>query len=244
MKNNNELSLNDWTFADILPLKIRKNFIVIGDSVSADETYNNKDKTYAKIVANLVGGKLIKNYAIGGTTVTYMYKGSNIEIEYGDNLTAIDGVRVTKKAYINKELNNIDFAFIAFGHNDQYFQPPLDDDKSFSIDNFDSAHSFKGSYRYIVNLLRLANPDIKIILLNCTYSEYSARSDRWEYHLSYLDYRNAITELANELNCKLIDPWDYMKKYFDAKDKKFYYHDDVHISQNGHQKLAEYIMKC
>ena len=82
VKKENSLTSN-WTFEQLIESKQRKNFVVIGDSVSADETYFNKDKTYASLVSNLVGGKLIKNYAIGGTTATYMYKGSNIEKEYG-----------------------------------------------------------------------------------------------------------------------------------------------------------------
>lgn len=232
-----------WNFEQIATEKTRKNFIVIGDSVSADETYFNKDKTYAKLVADLVGGQLIKNYAIGGTTGTYMYKGSNIEKEYGDNKTAIDGVRVTKAAFGNGELKDVDYAFIAFGHNDQYFQPPLDAPGTFNVKNYDSAHSFKGSYRYMINLLRLANPKVRIILLNCTYSEYAVRSDAWDYKYTYDDYRKAIREVAEEMDCKLIDPWNYMKKYFDGNTTKAYYHDVVHLSVLGHHKLRDFVMK-
>ena len=39
-------------------------------------------------------------------------------------------------------------------------------------DTFATCHSYKGSYRYMINVLREANPYMRIILLNCTYSEY------------------------------------------------------------------------
>jgi len=170
-----------------------------------------------------------------------MYEGSNIEKEYKDNEVAIDGCRVAKRAYEKKELNDIDYAFIAFGHNDQYFQPPLDN-LEHNIDEISNCLSFKNSYRYIVSLLRKANPNIKIIIMNCTYSEYAARSNQWEHVLTYNDYRKAIKEISDELDTFYIDPWDYMKTVFDGKTSRKYYYDDVHISPLGHQYLTKFII--
>ena len=220
-------------------------FIVIGDSTSAEETYDNKGYTYCHKICKALSGRFTHNYAIGGTTVTYMYKGSNIEKEYKNNLIAIDGVRVVKKAYKNNELANIDVAFIGYGHNDRYFQPPIEDlsCQKYSLNSFNSCHSFKGSYRYIINTLRKANPKILIVILNCTYSEYLLTSKQWNYSLSYLDYRRAIYEIACEMHTKYIDPWNYMKQYYDFSKENKYYHDVVHFSRDGHAKLAEYILK-
>ena len=223
-----------------------KNIVAFGDSVTATSTIGT-NKTYVDLFANKFNMNFVRNYAIGGTTATYMYEGSNIYKEYKDNTNAIDGCRVVYNAYTNNELNNIDYAFIAFGHNDQYFQPPIsaDGDDKYCIDNtFASAHSFKGSYRYMINVLKKANPNIRIILLNCTYSEYDKNlKSPYGEEYTYFDYRVAIKEIANEFNCRYIDPWDYLKEYFDFKKENYYYKDSVHLSINGHKKFYEYIIE-
>ncbi|MCQ2742069.1 MAG: SGNH/GDSL hydrolase family protein [Bacilli bacterium] len=232
---------NNWTFEQRKNDFKDKRFVVFGDSVSANETYQNNGKTYCHLLCNYLGAEYVKDYAIGGTTVTYMYPGSNIEKEYKDHKVAIDGVRVLKRAKEAGELDNIDVAFIAFGHNDQYFQPPLDkegDDGS----SLDKAHSFKGSFRYMVKELRKVNPNIEIVILNCTYSEYDLNSKEWDRVYYYDDYRKATAEVAKELNCKLIDPWEATKPYFDGKTAKVYYHDDVHLSQEGHKIIFNYVL--
>ena len=222
-----------------------KRIIAFGDSVTANATIEFK-KTYFDYFASKFKMVNVKNYAIGGTTATYMYKGSNIYKEYFNNTTAIDGVRVVKSAYDAGELSNIDYAFIAYGHNDQYFQPPIsvEGDDIYDLNSFDSCHSFKGSYRYMINTLKLANPDIRIIILGCTYSEYDLTNpSKYGKKYSYIDYRNAMKEIALEYNLTYIDSWDYLKTYFDAYNKKYYYKDSVHLSAEGHILLADYIIK-
>ena len=142
-----------------------KKIVAFGDSLTAQSTIKCP-KTYLNLLFNDCGMKYFENYAIGGTTATYMYKGSNIDKEYHDNTTAIDGCRSVKRAVENHEIDDIDYAFIEFGHNDQFFQPPLDskDDNTLSLSN---CVSFKASYRYMIRMLRKANPKIKIIILNC-----------------------------------------------------------------------------
>lgn len=223
-----------------------KNLVVFGDSVSAVATINNSKATYSYLFASNYKMNLVNNYAIGGTTATYMYQGSNIYKEYASNSEAIDGCRVVNKAYLNNELNNIDYAFIAFGHNDQYFQPPisvLNDRRYCDDDTFSTCRSYKSSYRYMINVLRKANPNVKIILLNCTYSEYDKNlPSPYGSKYSYLDYRLATTQIAAEMNCKLIDPWNYMEPYFDFNKGFTYYKDSVHITEKGHKLLADYII--
>lgn len=222
-----------------------KKIIAIGDSVTANATVGGEDTYFNKFAKhyNMVIGT---NYAIGGTTATYMYDESNIYKEYKNMNHAIDGVRVVNKAYINNELNDVDYAFIAYGHNDQYFQPPItsDKDNNYDVNSFDSCHSFKGSYKYMINTLRLANPNVKIILLGCTYSEYDKTyPSKYGKTYTYQDYRNAIKELAEEMDCKYIDPWEYMKDYCDYTTNNHYYLDAVHLTVNGHDKLVEFLYK-
>lgn len=231
-----------WNFSD---MKENENIVAFGDSVTANATIN-ADLTYVRKIAKTYGLNFFNNYAIGGTTGTYMYPGSNIWKEYRTLTDVLDGPRRVKQAVDNGEIDNVDYAFIAYGHNDQYFQPPItvEGDDVYNTDNFDNAHSFKGSYRFMVNCLRAANPRIKIILLNCTYSEYCLTSGRnWGSEFLYEDYRNAIEELAEELDCKTVDPWNYMKTIFDANTRNVYYKDVVHLTVKGHEKLAEYLIK-
>ena len=142
------------------------------------------------------------------------------------------------------ELDNVDYVFIAYGHNDQYFQPPItvDGDDSYAVNSFDSCHSFKGSYRYMIETLKLANPNVRIILLNCTYSEYDkSNPSRYGKTYSYADYRNAISEIGTEYNLTTIEPWEYLSIFFDAHDNKIYYKDAVHLSERGHLELGQFI---
>ena len=223
-----------------------KKIAAFGDSVTADATIGSSGKTYPRIISERFNMEFSKNYAIGGTTATYMYVGSNIYKEYKNNKTAIDGCRVVYNAFANDELYDLDYAFIAYGHNDQYFQPPItvDGDTEYCVNNtFATCNSYKGSYRYMINVLREANPNVRIILLNCTYSEYDkALPSPYGNKYSYTDYRNATKEIALEMNCRYIDPWDYMKDYYDYGSKYMYYSDSVHISAKGHQLLANYIV--
>lgn len=221
-----------------------KKLVSFGDSVMANATIG-ADLTYVRHIANEYGLNFVRNYAIGGTTATYMFPGSNIDKEYHGNTDAIDGVRVVKQAYDNGELNDVDYAFIAYGHNDHYFQPPItvEGDDEFNIENFDSAYSFIGSYRYMINLLRLANPNIKIIILNCTYSEYFYDGSQYGNKYTYLDYRKAQYQVAEEMDVKIVDPWNYLKTIFDGTTRNIYYKDVVHLTVKGHDKLGTYLKK-
>ena len=228
-----------FNFAD---MKEKEKIVAFGDSVTANATIG-ADLTYVRQLAKEYKLNFVNNYAIGGTTATYQFPGSNIEKEYYGSDFAIDGVRVVKKAYDSGELNDIDYAIIAFGHNDHYFQPPItvEGDDQFDINTFESAYSFKGSYRYMINLLRLANPNIKIIIMNCTYSEYCYDGGNYGNKYTYLDYRKAQYDIAYEMDVKIVDPWNYLKPLFDGKTRKIYYKDDAHLTVKGHEKLGSYL---
>ena len=218
-----------------------KSLLILGDSVSAKETIGLANKTYSKLIEENFDLKYLHNGAIGGTTLTYMYEGSNIDKEYHSNEKAIDGCRVVKKLEEENKLKDFDYVFIAYGHNDQHFKDEIEEENK-TVNSLDDVHSFNNSFRYIVQTLRKHNPFVKIMVLNCTYSTYdingnSPYGNKYGYH----DYRKANKEMAKELNLKHLDPWDYMKQYFDFNKEWIYYQDCVHISPKGHQKLYEFI---
>ena len=226
-----------------------KKIVAFGDSVTAEATIA-PSKTYYTLFAEHFNMIKVKNYAIGGTTGTYAYFGSNVNREYGYETPYLDGCRVVNNAVNNNEINDVDYAFIAYGHNDQYFQPPIDvkGDENVNINNFSTCNSFSGSYRFMISKLRSANPNIRIILLGCTYSEYDKTNptryavDK-DHPITYADYCQAIDDISIEMRCRLILPWNYMKQYFDYNNGGFYYKDSVHLTGNGHQKLYEYIIE-
>lgn len=218
-----------------------KNLLVIGDSVSAQATIKD-GKTYSTLLKEACNMNILDNQAICGTTLTYMYENSNIDKEYHDNKDAIDGCRVIKKLEDENKLKDYDYVIIAFGHNDLYFQTPLDEE-NIKFEQLNDIHSFKNSYRYIINKLKKNNPNVRIIILNCTYSEYAnALSSPYGKNITYQSLRKASEEIAKDYSIKIIDPWDYMKQFFDYETNKFYYQDSVHLSKNGHVKLFEFIL--
>lgn len=220
-----------------------KNLLILGDSVSAKSTIGFENNTYSDLLKKHLNINILHNAAIGGTTLTYMYEGSNIDKEYHSHEVAIDACRLVTRLAIDNKLKDFDYVIIAYGHNDQFFKPEVDQENSDKVVNLEQCKSFKGSYNFIINTLKKHNPNIKIIILNCTYSEYDIASispygNKYNYH----DYRNASYEIAKEHNLKHIDPWDYMKQFMDYQTNNHYYKDSVHISPLGHQKLFEFLL--
>ena len=218
-----------------------KNLLVLGDSVSAQATIGN-NKTYSTLLKEALNINILHNAAIGGTTLTYMYEGSNIDKEYHNHEVAIDGCRVVSRLAVDNKLKDFDYAIIAYGHNDQFFKPEVEQENT-DINYLEQCKSYKASFRFIINTLRKHNPNIRIIVLNCTYSEYDIASvSPYGTKYNYLSYRNASKEIASEYKLKYIDPWDYMKPYSDYQTDKYYYQDCVHISPNGHKVLFEFLL--
>lgn len=218
-----------------------KNLLILGDSVSAQATIGN-DKVYATLLKENLGIKNVYNAAIGGTTLTYMYEGSNIDLEYHSNNVALDGCRVVTNLAIDNKLKDFDYVIIAYGHNDQHFKVPLDESNT-KVNYLSDCHSFKNSFRFIINTLKKHNPNINIILLSCTYSEYDKVDvSPYEGNMTYSDYKKAYQEIAKEYQLTILDPWDYMKQFFDYKTKAFYYKDSVHLSKNGHVELFKFLI--
>lgn len=219
-----------------------KNLLVLGDSVSAQATIGD-GKTYSTLLKEKLNIKTLLNAAIGGTTLTYMYEGSNIDKEYHSHETAIDGCRVVTRLALDNKLKDFDYVIIAYGHNDQYFKPEVDQDNNENVSTLEQCKSYKNSFRFIINTLKKHNPNIRIMVLNCTYSEYDIVSKSpYGDKFNYESYRQASKEIASEYKLKYVDPWEYMKPYSDYTTTNYYYKDSVHISPNGHKLLFEYLL--
>lgn len=239
---------------------VGKNIVAFGDSVT--DYVTNNAKSYYERFADIFGMNAVKNYAIGGTTAHYGYVGSNLYNEYfyngswitdGAGRKVVDGPQRVKNAYDANELANIDYVFIAYTHNDQHFQPiPTHDGyDDYNLNSFDSCASFKGSYIYMIETLKLANPNVRIILMAPTYAMYDVTGvahngdNYYGKEYNYSDYRQMIKEAAAETNTKYVNSWNYLKDYFDSHPvnggSRKYYNDIVHLSKTGQQVLAEYL---
>ena len=240
-----------------------KSIVAFGDSVT--DYVTNRANSYYENFAEIFGMNAVKNYAIGGTTAHYGYAGSNLYNEYfnkgtnnwivdGSGRSVVDGPQRVKNAYTANELNDIDYVFIAYGHNDQYFQPvPTQEGyDDYNLNSFASCASFKGSYIYMINTIKLANPNARIIILGPTYSMYDVAtvahngSNFYGKEYNYSDYAQVLKETAAETNCRYVNSWNYLKDYWDydpLDSSKFrtYYNDIVHLSKKGQQVLAEYM---
>lgn len=244
-----------------------KNIVAFGDSVT-DYATNNQDGYY-ELFAKHFGMNAVKNYAIGGTTAHYGYEGTNLyneyfdksagkwimdgQIEDGKKRSVVDGPQRVTNAY-NKthsfdKLDEVDYVFIAYTHNDQYFQPVLTHDgyDEYEFGNFESCKSFKGSYAYMIKTLRKANPDVRIILMAPTYAEYNLSGiSYYGKETDYADFRKVIKEVAEEYNVKYVNSWNHLKDYYDFDIVKWtgnhqYYKDAVHMNANGMKQLTNYL---
>ncbi len=218
-----------------------KKLVVFGDSVSAQATIGN-GKTYSQILEENMEMSSRNNFAIGGTTLTYTFAGSNIYKEYhnANGTLVVDDAVTNVSKHIN-ECKDADYVFIAYGHNDQYFQPAIDsEDDLTDIFSLKNCESYKGSFRWIIRKLKEVNPSVRIVILNCTYSQYDLTKDtKYGTKYGYEDYRQASKEIAQEFSCRYLDPWDYLKPYFG---KGGYYKDSVHLTELGHEELYKFII--
>ena len=220
-----------------------KKLLVLGDSVSARLTIGLENKTYSMLLQDELNLKEVDNQAIGGTTLTYMYEGSNVDKEYHSHEVAIDGCRVVSRLADQNKLHDVDYVIIAYGHNDQHFKDEIEEENNTNVRYLEQCHSYKNSFRYIVNTLRNHNKNVRVIVINCTYSEYDKTGNSpYPNKYGYQDYRNANKEMAEELNLKYVDPWDYMKQFFDFRENAFYYMDAVHLTKEGHKELFKFLL--
>ena len=233
-----------------------KKIVAFGDSCTANSTVGGED-TYFNMFAeyyNMIDGG---NYAIGGTTATYGYVGSNIHKEYAGT-TFYGGPQRIVEVYKQNLLDDVDYVIISYVGNDRYFQAPIDDpnapaynlnlNKNVNVEDaslYASAHSFKGSYRHMVNTLRQINPNIRIIVANYHYSYFDINNySRYGTEYTVEDYRTAVREVADELGVKYINQYQHIKNYFDyglnGNGTCKYFSDSVHYTVEGHKILLDY----
>ena len=169
----------------------------------------------------------------------------------------IDGCHQVYEKLSKGELDNVDYLILNYGYNDLYYQVDItvDGDDVYCVDDtYACCKSFKGSYRYMVNCARKANPNVKIILMNMMFTKYTYDDGGYPagYHfnkgIKIHDYRKAIFELSEELDAKIVDAYNYMKEQYDYDPERpqsttWVYKDTVHYTVYGQKKIADYFYK-
>lgn len=211
-----------------------KKVLIFGDSVSYGAGLKAGESKWWEILQSNLGFNAT-NYAVSGTTMTYMYAGSNIEKEYRSSGRMFNGV-----GFILSNINQVktaDYIFIFYGHNDLYFQPPIGDSNE-APKTLDECTSFKASYAYGIKTIQENNPKARIILITPNYSIYTPNPN-YNIHLGYADYNEAILDLAEYYRLKTYYIWELTKE---AHEKQSILADNVHMNARGHQILADYIL--
>lgn len=243
-----------YRFDDIAAELKDKNISAFGDSVTADATVGDTSSVYPRKFALKYKMNFIENYAVGGTTGSYSTFNENIMKEYGGTkYQYLDGCDLVYNH--RNDLKTVDYLFISYGYNDLYYQVKIDDerDSTYCADGtFACCHSFKGAYRYMINVARKANPDIQIICNNINFNEYDPDSGafgkgyKFDTGLRQIDYRKAIFEIGYEMDVKVIDTWNYTKNLYDKDEPEGVYKvykDYVHLTKFGQNQLSKYIFK-
>lgn len=184
------------------------------------------------------GKDLSNNFAIPGTTMTYEFVGSHIYDEYHANTSVFrkNGTSlITSKIAYTKD---VDYVFIAYTHNDQYFQIPIgtNDDLPKTIED---CNTFKGCYAYAIHAIQKANPKTRIVIIAPNYSKYGT-SENYDIGLRYPDYIQALEEIAAKYQVKYINLWPKTEEE-QNKPNVDLLADTVHLNAAGHKLVAEII---
>lgn len=236
-----------------------KNVVIFGDSVTVGAGVST-NKRYWELLRDELEFKGVKSFAVGGTTMTYMYDGSHIKNEYYSgfgrhfNGTSFITVPTTQEKVNNYTSNEdkltasaignearikaTDYLIIFYGHNDMYFQVPIGTTE-YLPKNLNQCTTFKASYAYALNYIKSVNPDVRILLLAPQYSEYAPNAS-YNKNITYADYRNAIKDMAAYYKVKCIDLWDESAV---ANQSEPILQDAVHPNNYGHRVIADIIKK-
>ncbi len=233
-----------------------KNVTIFGDSVTVGAGIGT-NKRYWEILNKELNFANVDSFAVGGTTMTYQYTGSNISKEYdmgfGKNFNGVafitntrtdykqtDSAQIKEEREMNKKrqesIKNADYVIIFYGHNDLYFQPPIGKTEELPS-KIEDCKTFKASYAYALTHIKKVNPDARILLLAPSYSKYKP-GDGYDIGVTYEDYRKAIGDMAEYYHVRFLDLWE---PTLAAHNQKNTLQDVVHPNEWGHQAIADAI---
>ena len=221
-----------------------KTAFFFGDSVTYGSGINESERLnsrYSKLLMDYYGLKGLdttNNFAIPGTTMTYEYEGSHIYEEYHNNTNVFrkNGTSLILNNY--NVFKNVDYVFIAYTHNDQYFQVPIGTNE-FMPESIEECNTFKACYSYAINVIKKANPQTRIIIIAPNYSEYQP-SSVYDINLRYPDYIKALEEIADYHQVKFINLWPETERIH-KNVEKLLADSGAHLNARGHQVVADII---
>ena len=215
-----------------------KSFVVYGDSISDVNVTaypNNRPAFWCEQLRDKYNMTMY-NHAKSGYTAGYC-KGL---MKNGGQITLV-GTSVVKQAQSLEDISKSDYAFIYFGNNDFTYGCTLGEIGEVNDGNYNAIESFRGSYSYIIDKIRSANPDIKIVCLSLSYSTWGLNpaDTTVEYAKTRKDMCGIVKEIAEAKECKYIDIFDLWNE------TTFTTHcpDGIHPQTSGYELLVERILE-
>lgn len=233
-----EKSLTDFklTKADFEGKKV----VVYGDSITvpASKTKHISGDNYIDIIAKRLNFATYWNYALGGTSA--MHSVSIIPLGAAKEDLQSGSRYVTE----NVDTDSIaDYAIIMYGSNDWWL-----DGQVGSVDDhpatYRETNTFLGGIRFMIETLRAQNPKIKVLCFTNLWNDglgTDLRNPRTG--LSITEFNDALYELADELEYRIIDLFPVFNADNFTKGKSPYTSDGIHPTELGHSVLADYILK-
>lgn len=190
--------------------------LFIGDS-NTDEKLKPFIK-YPTVLNNDLNFKSIKNSGSSGMAMA--------KIASNNYLTKDNGL-------LNSTIwGNYDVVFISLGGNDVMQSVPLGDINSTDV------NTFYGAYKAAIKYIKLANNDIKIILLN--HPQHARLNQANLVGYKSVSYAQAVVDVAKYYNVACID--SYNSSPFTESNSATYTSDGIHLNTEGHELYGSFII--
>ena len=145
-----------------------------------------------------------------------------------------------------EELSQIDFSetellLIGYGANDYH-----DGEQLASEDPYDE-YTYTGAMRNAIQTLRNTYPDLRIVMINPTYTWYPEQGLTCEEYVrgGYVleDYVNAAIKTAGEMGLEIIDLYHDVYPHEEWEDWQLYSVDGLHPNEEGRELLSQIIIE-
>ena len=221
-----------------------KSFAIFGDSisdvtVSAYPSYERPDLQRAYFWCEQLRDKYnmtMYDYAVNGGTVGYCQGLMNLGAPFSKV-----GNYVVNQPQCLEDVAKSDYAFIYFGNNDASYGCRIGEIGEVDDGNYRNKESFKGSYSYLIDKIRSANPDIKIVCLSLSHSTWKINPTNpdVEYAKTRQELCDVVKDIAEAKECKYINIFDL----WDDETGKDHCPDGIHPHTSGYDLIVKRILE-
>lgn len=209
LENSDVVLASDFSYTDL-----RERYVIgcVGDSITFGDGASKTSYVYPTVLQNILGydDYQVINFGCGGKTICTNHMDTYTECNQYKNLV--------------KYASELDMAIVWIGSNDA---DRFKDNWSDAVDE-----DFLASYRSLFSVLKTANPDMKIIIINPCYCAIDYWESSIEAHVLSL-----MERVAAESGFPMYDMHTFTRNTFTESD----FHDNLHPSDSGYAIVAEKI---